>query len=840
MMPTATLGQLVTLRSQLEIGLEAYLRDVAALTAWPAPEIAGGVARLDHLYQAPDVQPRASRRGRGGAEPGGDQDEFGRDDWSRERLAWDLVWPAIDRPVVVLGAPGQGKTLLTQKTAAAVATASLATASRESRQLADVPLPLWLRAEHLMKAGSLRGAIEMHVGAIVESALKRRVPDAATRPAALPAIEYLANAPQSRDTWLFIDSLDESEWDRHVFHQELAKLTCRIVLTRRPYGYDSSHLVFVPATDRDSEDDAADTAVVEYDLAALMPAQRDQFIAEWFADDLEAASRLVHLLRTSRRFADLLRNPHLLTLMCHVCGTARHEIVPDEIASRVQLFQSAIDTLMRRTRALRGRDAPVASLPPATADTRMVMLRQVARALFEAHPDDVSFSTAEWTERLEHAGNTTENVRSRLTNDLYASGLLVEPTPGVAKFIHRSFHEYLTAAAWVESGKLVALIRQYIDRPAFREVIAMAIAYQRLLHRGGSVDHATKTVARIIDRPPGPPGLAAVRMSEAIIDAGPNAVDDHARTAVVRALSSTLADSGSGPGSYASALVRAEAGNALGALGDPRFSRDRWWLPDESHYGFVRIPHGDFLMGESPRENDHRDGTVDEHTVAVPEFFIGRYLVTVAQFRAYVLDTAHREPTDPRSLNTVVNHPVVNISWREALDYCAWLAAALQTDRTIDETFKQALGGAWTLVPPSEPEWEKAARGTDGRPYPWGWTCEPDRANYWDTGIRAPTSVGCFPRGASPFGVLDLSGCAEEWTRSLWGRNPAQPQFVYPYTPNDGRENLSRSGHRVIRGGDFNSLPRSIRATSRSSLPTEKSPRVGLRIAVVRADTIQP
>ena len=145
-------------------------------------------------------------------------------------------------------------------------------------------------------------------------------------------------------------------------------------------------------------------------------------------------------------------------------------------------------------------------------------------------------------------------------------------------------------------------------------------------------------------------------------------------------------------------------------------------------------------MGESDERQE----------VELPGYWMGKYPVTVAQFRAF-LEQDGRTPRDPDCLWGLPNHPVVWVTWDEAMAYGTWLTEKLRAlARTPERLATLLRGGRWRVTLPSEAEWEKAARGTDGRIYPWGDGPDPECANYVDTGIGATERGGVLPGRGEP------------------------------------------------------------------------------------------
>jgi formylglycine-generating enzyme required for sulfatase activity len=211
----------------------------------------------------------------------------------------------------------------------------------------------------------------------------------------------------------------------------------------------------------------------------------------------------------------------------------------------------------------------------------------------------------------------------------------------------------------------------------------------------------------------------------------------------------------------------------------------------------VLIPAGEFLMGSDP-EKDRRayENEQPQQRVYLPGYHIGRTPVTNAQYAAFVEASGYKPPkhwVDRKLPDHKEDYPVVYISWDDAMAYCRWLS--------------KKNGQAYRL--PSEAEWEKAARGTEGRIYPWGDAWELGRCNSNEGGRDDTTRVDAYLEGASPYGILDMAGNMWEWTGSLY-----RP---YPYNPNDGREDPKAFGKRVLRGGAFYSGARRVRCAYRDS-----------------------
>lgn len=268
------------------------------------------------------------------------------------------------------------------------------------------------------------------------------------------------------------------------------------------------------------------------------------------------------------------------------------------------------------------------------------------------------------------------------------------------------------------------------------------------------------------------------------------------------------------------------ASHNTAAQSNPTFSAQAWHLPDEAMFGFVEIPAGRFAMGSDPRAdrmafaNERWSNFMRQGNVNLPTFYIQRYEVTTAQFSAFVDATGY--PADPQSLSQADIYPVAYVSWTDALAYARWLEQELRTAAQTPGNIKQLLDDGWKITLASEAQWEKAARGTDSRIFPWGNQPDNSKANI---GSAASDPVGDQNCSDCAYGLADMSGNLFEWTRS-----PYQP---YPYSTDDDRENLMEDALWVIRGGSFNDQINNARAAVRGAAdPGARRDFIGFRLVL--------
>ncbi len=590
---------------------------------------------------------------------------------------------------------------------------------------------------------------------------------------------------------------------------------------------------------------AAPGAVVE--LARLSESQIETFVDLWYAalqreGEIEPAllpGRATRLRRAATgKLRPLAENPMLLTIMALVDRS--QATLPEQ---RVRLYLACVETLLFRWQ--RHKENVEDELPVELAELGLrpdIVKTLLAEIAWQAHDKDrragprqeaadipagLALALAEKTlgnrEKALHFLNYTEQ-RAHL---LIGRGGQTELQ---YTFPHRTFQEYLAARHllgqfdWSEQAGHLAEQGDY-----WRTVLLLAA--EELVHNGGpagpnSLLRELKEILPSAQPAPGDtPGWQRVwRAGEMLAAAGPEraSANEHGQALLKRLQTDLAALLTNGE---LTPPERAEAGQALAILGDFRkgVGLDQHGLPD---IAWCEVSAGEFIMGEGKAA----------HRLSLPTFQISQFPVTNIQFSAFVNDggygverfwpearkegywqagqfkgrydrEARDRPYDFGSPFNLPNHPVVGVSWYEAVVYCRWLS--------------EKLGRLVRL--PTEAEWEKAARGVDGRHYPWGDEEETGlRCNMGNTDIIATSVVGMFPTGASLYGALDMSGDVWEWCSTIWEDNP------YPFKVQDewAKDYLGRTDvHRVLRGGAFDDGPSYVRCAARFGY--DPSSRVG-------------
>ena len=229
-------------------------------------------------------------------------------------------------------------------------------------------------------------------------------------------------------------------------------------------------------------------------------------------------------------------------------------------------------------------------------------------------------------------------------------------------------------------------------------------------------------------------------------------------------------------------------------------------VAENDHMTLVFVPAGEFTMGSNSGE--HLDEK-PEHQVYLDAFWIDQTEVTNKQYAVCVRADVCIPPSQTQSHtrsryygnSEFDNYPVIYVTWSDAITYCSWAGRRLST----------------------EAEWEKAARGTNSRIYPWGNESPNNGLLNYNGNTSDTTKVGSYPDGKSIYGALDMAGNVWEWVSSLY-----RP---YPYDAHDGRENISISEARVVRGGSWNYTGFNVHTTTRYLVEPLALNEVGFRCA---------
>jgi len=240
---------------------------------------------------------------------------------------------------------------------------------------------------------------------------------------------------------------------------------------------------------------------------------------------------------------------------------------------------------------------------------------------------------------------------------------------------------------------------------------------------------------------------------------------------------------------------------------------------------FVYVPAGKFVMGSKDDNEFSQENERPQHTVDLAyDYWMAKFILTNEQYAQYLSKHEHSVSDWQKKKD----HPVVNVSWEDAIAYCKWF------NGTYQDELKEA--GNLLLRLPTEAEWEKAARGAYGNDWPWGNEFDQNKCNSSESKKGDTTPVGVYSAlgGDSPYGCADMVGNVWEWTHSLYKN--------YPYDAKDGREDESGRHSRILRGGSFNGARNHARCACRSLslfISDNRNHSLGFRVCVYSPSVLE-
>jgi formylglycine-generating enzyme required for sulfatase activity len=541
---------------------------------------------------------------------------------------------------------------------------------------------------------------------------------------------------------------------------------------------------------------------------------------------------------------ELAVNPLLLTVIALV---QRYRAQLPE--RRVELYEEAIEVLLVQWDAVKGLSATAVlqGLELDAGDRRSLLepvaLWMMEQRLREIELDDLRRQLSQPFNAMLKDWRQTEKAVNGFVHLINArSGLLTERGQGIYAFSHLTFQEHLAARAVADREDYIDYTLARVSDSWWREVVLLEAGY--LSTQGKR--RATELIRAIMEHHKEPePYHNLVLAAEAVRDVGQartqGDLSSEIQERLRRAFETPLRKGGDLP-----TLIkrRAAAAEALARIeGEKIGTQLAFWTLPHGIPIWVEIPAGKFWMGDE-------GGAFREkpmHQSYLGHYWISRVPITNVQYRIFVEDTGHDSPShwdDDRIPRGKESHPVVNITWHDAMAYCEWLQKKVhvagfklkvwQSEGQLSTC--RLKPATYHVQPPSEAEWEKAARGSkDQRSYPWGDQWQEGHSNTRELGVSDTTPVGIFPEGSSPYGVLEMSGNVWEWSRTLWGDDFHRREYRYPYRVDDGRENLAVGDDmlRVLRGGSFGHTHDSSRCSCRyRNKPNYNSMNRGFRVVI--------
>ena len=749
--------------------------------------------------------------------------------------------------LVIMGGPGCGKTTVMLHMAWALAASLLAGQTEPARSRlgldlvsAALPLPILVPlasfARYRRNLANNTPAREKSLSFFISHHLISK--DANFD---LPADFFVKLLMDGRNVMLLLDGLDEvaNEEERAEVRQSVEELVAgkslRVVVTCRTIAYRSGRtalgasfreisvlplnreLHIVPMVSQ------AYACIHPHDTALRLERINDLLTG---IDRLESERR-VRLGEEAAAFVDSPLMVRLL-LIVHV----NNRTLPDE---RAELFDKAINALLQVDY---GREE--SNIRELSTDWKLY--RDMAQHLaFHMHQQGKDQGREIEELHLIKALRTEAEFLPRIDDFLLHArqrGSVLEERDRSYRFIHLAFQEFLAARhilkiIGAESREsMLATLETRLEDPWWREPILLLASYMgsdaaksarefivglSLLGEGSNARFSAAELA----------GTAALEWRES---------GDALKADCAKRIVELLGDEDSLKDSKP--VIRARAGDRLAKLGDPRFDPQRFYLPNDELLGFVRIPaDADFMIGTRAKDfgrvmetvDASKDGKnffkaeINDELTPTSEFYIARYPVTVAQFRAFVEATGFKIG-DEKALRDPDSRPVRYVNWHDAREYCQWLDGVLMKSPLTPLLQR----GEWRVTLPSELEWEKAARGElVGAIFPWGNSPDINQANYGYE-IGDTSVVGCFPPNS--YGLHDMVGNVWEWTRSLWG-------FDYPYLLDDlHREDLKAGNDksRVVRGGSWFDVQVNARCAVRDrNRPDDRYSNLGFRVVLL-------